>query len=302
MEKILFVYNPNSGKGRIAACAEEITGYFSDNGYEVDVYATKGPLDGRNKVQNCAKDYSRVVCSGGDGTLSEVISGIMESPVKVPVGFIPMGSTNDTSLGFRLPKDYMKAADICINGHPYQADVGRFNDEYFTYVASLGSLSAVSCFTPQEMKRVLGHGAYLIEGIKQLINMESYELTVSFNGKIITGDFFLGMITNSMSVGGFAGLTGPSVDLQDGLFEVALLKRPHNIAEFSREIDLMLIRNNEDREILDDAVLKFKTDKVTFSSGKAVQWVRDGENGGKHKEAVIEVCNKAITVMTGYGK
>jgi len=298
MDKILFVYNPNSGKGTIRDHVDDIAGILSAGGRRVDIYGTKCPLDAMNKVQCDAGDYSLVVCAGGDGTLSEVVSGMMHRQEKVPIGFVPIGSTNDTRSGFGLPKDILEAARVCLEGVPFQTDVGRFNDEYFTYVASLGSLSAVSCFTSQEMKRILGHGAYLVEGIRQLIKMESCEMSVEFDNNVIEGDFFLGLVTNSMSVGGFEGITGKYVDLQDGLFEVALLRKPHSILDFTREIDMMLIHNQEDRQILDDVVVRFKTDHVIFRSEAPVQWVRDGENGGKHRTAEIEVCKKAVTIMS----
>lgn len=298
MDNILFVYNPNSGKGHITGHVDEIAKILSSGGHTVDAYGTKCPLDAMNKVQCDAGNYDLVVCAGGDGTLSEVVSGMMHRKQKIPIGFIPIGSTNDTRSGFGLPKDILEAARLCLNGVPFRTDVGRFNDEYFTYVAALGSLSAVSCFTSQDMKRILGHGAYLVEGIRQLLKMESCEMQVEFDNKVIEGDFFLGLVTNSMSVGGFEGITGRHVDLQDGLFEVALLRKPRSILDFTREIDMMLIHNKEDRQILDDVVVRFRTDHVIFRSEAPVQWVRDGENGGKHRTAEIEVCKKAVTIIS----
>ena len=295
---ILLIYNPRSGKGRITDHLTEITGILGEYGGRVDVYGTKAPLDAMNKVQTDAQKYGLVVCGGGDGTLSEVVSGMMHLEKRVPIGFIPAGSTNDTRPGFGLPKNILDAAKLCIHGKPFRTDVGRFNDEYFTYVASLGSLSAVSCFTSQEMKRILGHGAYLIEGIKQLLKMESCDMEVEFQDTVIRGEFFLGLITNAVSVGGFEGITGGHVNLADGIFEVSLLKKPSNLLEFGREINKMLIHNKEDREILDDVVIRFQTDHLIIRSDQPVQWVRDGENGGKHKKAEISVCKQAVTIMS----
>lgn len=295
---ILFIYNPNSGKGKITMRLHEIREILQAAGGRVDVYGTKAPLDAMNKVQAEANRYGMVVCGGGDGTLSEVVSGMMHLQERVPIGFIPAGSTNDTRSGFGLPKNILEAARLCVNGRPFQTDVGKFNDEYFTYVASLGSLSAVSCFTSQEMKRILGHGAYLLEGIKQLLKMESYEMEVQFQDTVISGEFFLGLVTNAMSVAGFEGITGGSVDLADGVFEVALLKKPSNIMEFGREVNKMLIKKKEDRQVLDDVVIRFKTDHLVIRSDKPIQWVRDGENGGNHKKAEISVCKKAVTIMS----
>ena len=298
MKKILFIYNPKSGKGKISRYVGDISGYFENQGCQVDTYCTNAALDGQNAAYRGSGKYDLIVCSGGDGTLSEIVSGVMESGIQTPIGFIPSGSTNDTRIGLGIPKDIMAAAQTCLEGTEFQVDVGKFNDEYFTYVASLGSLSAVSCFTPQSMKNILGHGAYIVEGIKELIKMDSCELQICFEDHVIEGNFFLGMITNSMSVGGFQGITGAHVDLQDGMFEVCMLRKPDNLGDLGKEVDRLFIHNKDDSEILNDAVLKFKTDKVIFRSDTPVQWVRDGENGGKHKEAVIEVCRKAVTIMS----
>ena len=295
---ILFIYNPNSGKGKISRYRDDIIDILAQSGRKVVPYETKASLDALNEVQTHAQEYSMVVCAGGDGTLSEVVSGMMQLEEKVPIGFIPAGSTNDTRPGFGLPKDILEAARLCINGTPFLTDVGRFNEEYFTYVASLGSISAVSCFTSQDLKRIFGHGAYWIEAIKQVIKMESYDMEVEFGDTRLQGEFVLGLVMNAVCVGGFEGISGRSVDLADGVFEVALIKKPQNILEIGRAIDLMLIHNKEEWEILDDVVIRFKTDKLTIRSDKPVQWVRDGENGGKHKTAEIEVCPRAVTIMS----
>ena len=298
MENILFIYNPNSGKGRIAEYLDGIKEILTEGGRNIDIYKTKGAQDAMFKVQKDAAGYDLVVCAGGDGTLSEVVSGMMHLKNRVPIGFIPAGSTNDSRLGFGLPKDILEAAPVCVEGVPFETDVGRFNDEYFIYIASLGALSSVACFTPPDMKRLLGHGAYVIEGFKQLIRMESSEMTVEFDGQEIKGDFFLGFVSNSMTVGGFEGIMGGDVDLQDGLFEVTLFKRINNIMDFTMEVDKMLIHNKPDGPELDDVIVRFKTGKVKFLSDKPIQWVRDGENGGEHKVAEIEVCRKAVTIMS----
>ena len=298
MSETLFIFNPHSGKGTINSCVADIKEILESKGSSVDVYATSGPLDAQRKIQADAERYSLIVCAGGDGTLSEVVSGMMQLKVRPPIGFIPVGSTNDTRPGFGLPKDILDAARLCLNGNPHPTDVGKFNDEYFAYVASFGSLSAVSCFTPQEMKRIWGHGAYLVEGIKQFIKMESCELRAEFNGTCLEGDFFLGFITNSLSLGGFEGITGGAVDLADGLFEAAFLRKPRNLMEIAKEVDQVWIHNKEDSRILDDLVVRFKTDRIVIKSDKPVQWVKDGENGGMHREAVIEVCNKAVKIIS----
>lgn len=286
---------------------DEVTEIFEKAGYSVGLYRTMGNGDGCRKVVESAKDFDLVVCSGGDGTLSEVVSGMMRFPKeeRKPIGFIPAGSTNDTGKSYRLPASIKDSAEITVLGEPFSTDIGLFNENYFTYVASLGRLSAVSCFTPQEVKKRWGHLAYIIEGIKVFFHLDAYDLKITYTdteGKeqVIEDNFFLGMITNTISVGGFSGITGDHVDLQDGLFEVVFCKRPRSLSEFSRLLDNIFLTPNKDWG--NEVVTKFKTSRIRVESDSEVQWVIDGENAGKHREVSISNDQRAINIMVDGGK
>lgn len=302
MGQTLFVYNPNAGKGKIAAHLDDVVGILEQDGSTIEVYRTKAPLDGKDYVISNIDRFNKVVCSGGDGTLSEIVSAMMEvsSEKRVPIGFIPTGSTNDTGKSYGLPLDIKEAAHIAATGKPFSTDIGKMNDDYFTYVASFGKLSAVSCFTPQEEKRAFGYGAYMVEGLKALLKMESYELTIEYideNDDLHkeSGNYYLGMVTNTLSVGGFNGITGNKVALNDGLFEVILLKRPKNIIDFSKQIDNVLLQ--PDKDLSNEVVKKFKAKKINFTSDNDVQWVIDGENGGLHKVVHIDNSHNAVQIL-----
>ena len=303
MKKVLFVYNPNAGKGRILNHLDDVVKILEEEGgFQVALYRTKGPLDGKREVQENIETFDRIVCAGGDGTLSEMVSAMMELPEdkRKPIGFIPTGSTNDTGKSYHLPPEITEAVRVAATGDAFATDIGRMNDTYFTYVASFGKLSAVSAFTPQEMKRVFGYGAYLGEGIKALVNMESYILRVEYedaDGKnhVEEGDYYLGMVTNTLSVGGFSGITGNTVNLQDGLFEVVLLRRPGTVLDFSKQVGTMFL--NQDKDSSNEVVSKFKAKKLLITSENEVQWVIDGEDGGKHRDVDIQIYNKAVQIM-----
>lgn len=281
---------------------DEVTDIFEKAGYDVGLYRTQAPNAGKTEVINKAHLFDRIVCSGGDGTLSEVVAGMMTFPQeeRKEIGFIPTGSTNDTGKSYGLPKIVSDAAKIAAEGIPFRTDIGRFNDTYFTYVASLGRLSAVSCFTPQEVKKKWGHLAYIVEGIKVLLHLDAYDLKITYEDtegyeQVIEDDFFLGMITNTLSVGGFNGITGENVDLQDGLFEVVLCKRPRSLGQFSLLVENLFLAANKDWN--NEMVTKFKTRKIKVESEDDVQWVIDGENAGKHKNVDIENEHHAIDIM-----
>jgi len=302
MKRALFVYNPNAGKGKILGQLDKVIETLEEGGFMAAVYRTKAPLDGKKVVMENVDFFDRVICSGGDGTLSETVSAMMELPEekRIPIGFIPTGSTNDTGRSFGIPLEILEAAKIASFGKPVYTDVGKMNDSYFAYVASFGKLSAVSCFTPQEAKKAFGYGAYLGEGIKAFLDMESYKLRVEYvdgNDELHQeeGTYYLGMVTNTLSVGGFVGITGGDIDLNDGLFEVVLLKKPENIIDLTMQIDNMLF--DPDKDYSTDEVSKFKAKKVTFISDDDVQWVIDGENGGLHKKVEIENYHSAVQIM-----
>ena len=225
-KNVLLIYNPCAGKGKIRGKLVDVIEILAEGGYEVTVRPTKGPGDAAEVVREKGKRYDLVVCSGGDGTLDEVVTGVMECAENIPIGYIPAGSTNDFAASLGLPKNMVEAAHIAVDGKKFSCDVGSFNQDIFVYVAAFGIFTEVSYETPQSYKNTLGHVAYILEGMKRLPSLRTYYLKVDCNGKEIEDEFLFGMITNSTSVGGFKKLTGKYVELNDGLFEVMLIRKP----------------------------------------------------------------------------
>ena len=242
MKKALFILNPHSGKGQIRNHLLEIVDILVKDGYEVTVYPTQEQGDASRAMRERKKSYELIVCSGGDGTLDEIVTGMMQSGFKTTIGYIPAGSTNDFANSLRIPSTMKKAAETVVNGTVFSCDVGRFNDDVFVYIAAFGLFTEVSYGTRQEMKNMLGHMAYLLEGVKHLQNIKSYHLkvtSVSENGEttVIEDNFVYGMVTNSYSVGGFKSIAGNvfkgKIALDDGLFEVTLIRTPKNPMELN---------------------------------------------------------------------
>ena len=246
-QKLLFVFNPHSGKGLIKNNLLEIVDTMVKAGFEVTIYTTQAQGDATRKIAEDAKNFDRVVCSGGDGTLDEVVTGMVQSGVNVPIGYIPAGSTNDFANSLEIPKNMVKAAQIAVNGKPFPCDMGYFNGDTFVYVAAFGLFTEVTYKTPQQLKNIFGHAAYVIEGAKTLHDIPSYHLDVHYNDVHIQDEFIFGMITNSVSVGGFKGMTGPDVKLDDGVFEVTLIRVPRNPLELN-EIIRCLTNRIDDTE------------------------------------------------------
>lgn len=292
MKKLLFVVNGHSGKGQIKNKLLDIIDIMIKEEYHVQVHTTQEREDATKVVREQAKYYDLVVCSGGDGTLDEAVTGMMQSEVRTPLGYIPAGSTNDFANSLEIPKDMIQAAKTAVLGVPFSCDVGEFNGDYFIYVAAFGIFTDVSYATSQELKNALGHVAYILEGAKRLHTIKSYHMRVEYDGNEIEGDFLLGMITNSTSVGGFKNMTGKDVKLDDGMFEVTLIHKPKNIIELNTII-ASLTNLKDETDLIDS----FRADSVKFYSEEEIPWTLDGEFGGDHKEVQIKDHCKAVDIM-----
>lgn len=291
-KKLLFVFNPFSGKGQIKNKLMNIIDQFVKCGYEVTVHPTQKPQDAMEKVMNRAGKYDLVVCSGGDGTLDEVVSGMMKREKRVPIGYIPSGSTNDFAGSLKIPKSMEKAAQVAVEGIPFGCDIGSFNGEYFVYIAAFGLFTDVSYGTSQELKNRIGHMAYILEGVKRIHAIQSYHLKISWGEREIEDDFIYGMITNSTSAGGFKNITGKNVSLDDGMFEVTLIKMPKNPIELNEIIGSLT-------NLIDDTdlIYTFKTDCMKVTSIENIPWTLDGEYGGSHREVTIHNEKQAVEIM-----
>lgn len=291
-KKLLFVFNSHSGKAQIKNQLLDIVDVMVKAGYEVTVYPTQSSGDAIHKVAGEAGSYDLVVCSGGDGTLDETVSGLMQCAKQPLLGYIPAGSTNDFANSLGIPKDMIPAAETAVGGRAFPCDIGAFNEDYFVYVAAFGLFTEVSYKTSQEWKNVLGHAAYILEGVRSLHEIPSYLMEVEYNNIRLQDEFIYGMISNSTSVGGFKGMTGKDVLLDDGLFEVTLIKKPRNPLELN-EIVASLINLVDDT----DMVYSFKTNEVRITAKQEIPWTLDGEFGGDHTEIVIKNLRKAVNIM-----
>ena len=295
MKRLLFIYNPHAGKELLKPKLSDVIDIFVKAEYEVVVYPTQAYRDAYKKVKKYkAEDYDLVVCSGGDGTLDEVVTGMMkrDPDTRTPIGYIPTGTTNDFASSLHIPRKLLEAADNAVNGTVFACDVGKFNKGIFVYVAAFGLFTDVSYETKQSMKNALGHLAYVLEGAKRLFNITSYKIKVTHDGETIEDEFIYGMVTNSRSVGGVRNMIGDQVGFNDGLFEVTLIKTPKNPIELQEIITALMTKQMDSKY-----VYAFKSGHVTFESIEEIPWTLDGEYGGEHDEVVIENLNKELQIM-----
>lgn len=292
MKKMLFIYNPHAGKSRMKSKLSSVIDIFVKAGFQVVVYPTQKTKDAYELTKALAADYDVLTCSGGDGTLDEVITGLMEIGVKIPVGYIPAGSTNDFANSLKIPKNIHLAAQTIVNGTCFPCDIGTFNQDTFVYIAAFGLFTDVSYETKQEVKNILGHSAYVLEAMKRLGGIKTYQATVYHDGATIKDEFIYGMVTNSVSVGGFQGLTGKNVRLNDGKYEVTLIKAPKNPLELQNIVAALLIQS-----VKSDYIYTFKTSELEIEFAHKVSWTLDGEYGGYHTKVSIRNNRQALPIF-----
>ncbi len=294
MKRMLFIYNPNAGKGLLKARLSDVLDIMVKAGYELVVYPTQSYKDAYRKVVHMDNDYDIVVCSGGDGTLDEVVTGMMkrDKEDRIPIGYIPTGTTNDFANSLHISRDIMEAADTAVHGRPFACDVGRFNKDVFVYVAAFGLFTDVPYQTDQKLKNALGHAAYVLEGVKRLSNVPSYHIKITADDRVIEDDFMIGMITNSRSVAGFRSIMGKDVKFDDGEFEVMLIKKPKSLIGLQEIITALLIESFDTKHMY-----TFKAKEITLESKEEIPWTLDGEYGGQHEEVHIINKKQALEIM-----
>ena len=355
--KILIIYNPKAGRGRIKQSIPEIKSMFNDTGLAPDFYATKcsgdattaakkylkrfcnfkyGYYGDREKIEGSTRKHNiYVVAAGGDGTLNEVMSGVLASGYKVPIGIIPTGSTNDFGYSLKLEGDPVELARIVLNAilndTAFECDVATFHadnssedtadqaasntlytDEackpgkHITYTAAFGLFSDVSYATPQNLKNTFGHLAYIMYGAKNLFKTKKIHARISCP-YIIDTDLLLGMMVSAKSVGGFRGITGSDVALDDGEHELLFVKWPAGPLKLLKTIGHaigMVLKRQEALEKAKDLSVDYgikiiKVKEATFEFDNPVSWSLDGEDGGEHTEVTITVENKAVSYLAG---
>ncbi len=292
-KKLLLIVNPCSGRAKMYTELLKVVEVFSYADFLVSVYPTKAKGDATQYVERLKHDdFDLIVVCGGDGTLNEVIEGIMKSKNEIPLGYIPSGTLNEWSSGLNISRNIETAAKDIISGKKIKLDIGRFNDKYFSYTASFGAFTSASYSAPQEVKNVLGQSAYFFEGIKSLGTIKPIHMKITSDDSFVEGDFLFGAISNSLSVGGIVKYDKTPVGLNDGIFEVILIRNPDNIVKLQPLVDGIL-KHEFNREGMEF----FRTNKLVIEADEEVSWTLDGEYAKGDGPVAIENIHGAITFI-----
>ena len=298
-KELLLLVNPKAGKAEVKNNLMDIVDILVKAEWRVVIRTTQYSGEVTDIIKTEGSRYPMVVCAGGDGTLNEAVRGLIALDTQPVLGYIPAGTTNDFATSLNLPKNnLLQAAEIAASGVPFCCDAGLFNLRPFVYVAAFGIFTEVSYSTPQQSKNALGHAAYILEGIKSLTDVKTHELVIATDGEVISGEFLFGMVSNSISVGGFKMNSKSKIEMNDGLLEVVLVRKPRNPIELQGAI-AALLRN--EFTTLDDqgttCLYTFRTQKLQVFSKDAVSWTLDGEYGGELQSVTISVKPQAYKIM-----
>ena len=292
-KKLLLIVNPCSGRAKMRTELLRVVEILSADDYAVTVYPTRSRGDATDYVSALSEnEYERIVVCGGDGTLNEVITGLMKAGLRLTLGYIPSGTLNEWSSGLGIARSIPKAAADITTGKKIQLDIGKFGERYFSYTASFGAFTDASYSAPQDVKNVLGQAAYFFEGIKSLGNIKPVHLKFKTAERETEGDFLFGAISNSMSVGGIVKFDESVVKLNDGRFEVLLIRNPDNILKLQPIIDGILKRDFDK-----EGIEFFTADSVTVTGGEGLSWTLDGEYAEGGDEIVISNMHNAIELV-----
>lgn len=294
MKRMLMLVNPNAGKEEIRAKGIDIIDLFTKHGWEVTVHTTQrqGEIPDFLRERAGEGEFPLVVCCGGDGTLNETVDGLLACPKPPVLGYLPAGTVNDFASSLGIPKDLDEAAKIVVSGECFDCDVGTLGGRVFTYIAAFGAFTDVAYQTPQQTKNLLGRAAYFLEAIKRLPNITPYHVTIESEHGLIEDDFIFGMVTNSVSVGGFKAGEQFGVSMNDGLLEGVFLRAPKSVAEMNQLINAVLRR-----ELDYEAIVTLRTTHLHLHSSSELPWTLDGECGGDVPDADIRVRPRALRIL-----
>lgn len=297
-EKIVFVYNPNAGKKKIRIKLNDVVKELVEEDCDLIISPTKKHGDAKDTVISYMKEgmVRKIICSGGDGTLHEVVNGMLLAEdaegKRIPLLYIPAGSTNDFGNSLNLPKDMVEGARLGKEGMRFPCDMALFNSEYFVYTAAFGLFTEVSYATKQSLKNIFGHLAYVLNGAASLTNIKKYDLKVSYDDRYTEGRFIYGMVVNSESIGGFKGITGKNILLNDGYYEMLLVKdfKPFELPD--------VVNCIMHSDYSNPNLIYARVKHVRFESDTAIPYTLDGEFGGEYKVAEISIRYRALDLMT----
>ena len=292
MKKMMLLINPVAGKKAVGSSMIELIDVFIKGGYDVEVVVTQSEEHLKNTIAERGSCFDTVVCCGGDGTLNLTCTELLKLDARPALGYIPCGTTNDFAKTRGIESDPIKAAKQIVKGSPHMIDIGFFGDRPYVYVGAFGVFSDVSYATSRSLKRAIGHAAYVLGGIKAVAHIKSYHIKIKIGDEEIEDDFIYGMVSNTQRVGGFKLPLFNEFELDDGLIDITLVRKPKGFKRRNRLVRALFRQKSDGVELM-----QFRTDSFSYESDKEIAWTIDGEFGGSYKSHTVRIVSGLITMI-----
>ena len=269
---LLFIVNPRAGRNKSRGPLFDALATLSAAGYLIRIHQTSAPGDAAEVAAAEGGRYDLVIAVGGDGTLNEVISGLMRLEKPPLLGYIPQGTTNDFAASLHISRNPVTAAAAMAKCQVRLLDVGQWNHRSFVYVASFGAFTRSSYSVSQAAKNALGHFAYILEGMKDLSTLRPYQVKLTADGETLDGEYLFGAVCNSTSIGGLMKLDPERVVLDDGKFEMLLIPNPQTPSALQNLV-FALLNQQYDRE----GLIFRHISSLRLETEEDLPWSLDGE-------------------------
>lgn len=291
-KKALLLVNPVAGRKTIQRSLCEVVRCLMDGGYLVTAAVTGARNEARTLCASLGQDYDLIVCAGGDGTVNECISGMADVELRRPLGYIPCGSTNDFALSNGLPLDPGEAAQAIARGRLRQFDIGRFGERCFLHHALFGAFTNLAYSTDQAQKNLLGFGAYVLDGLKQLPTLHPCALRLVADGVKEEGEYLFGAVSVNRNIAGLFLLPEERIGYADGRLAAVLIKPPKSVADWD-ELGRAFLSGDPNCSMIKVLV----GEKLEVSTPGGMEWSLDGEGSGVLEQVTITAKRGFLTLQ-----
>ena len=261
MKKVKLIYNSGAGQSKFTYFLDTIIEKFVENDIEVSIYRTNQ----NTNLEEFLKDANNenlygIIVAGGDGTINRVVNIMMNYEIKVPLGIIPAGTSNDFAKHINMQNSYLDSIDKILKNNVCGVDVGRANDKYFINVCSAGLFTNSSQRADPNLKQTLGKVSYFITGAKELFKFRPFSVRIRADEEEYTEKINLFLVFNGSSVGGMTYFTSDS-SIQDGLLDLIIIKNC-NLHEVAILLSKAFTGNLEDKNIIYRKAKKIVIEKI----------------------------------------
>ena len=281
-KKALLIANPVAGRKLIQRSLGKVVRRLMDGGYLVTVAVTSARNEARELAARYGRGYDLLVCAGGDGTVNECVTGMAEAGVCCPLSIIPSGSTNDYAATHDLPLEVTAAAESISCGRVRQYDIGCFGDRIFLHHALFGAFTRLAYSTDQSQKNLLGFGAYVLDGLRELPNLKPIQMNLEIDGVRENGEYLFGTVSVNRYIAGIYTLPEEMIGFDDGKLALALIKAPKSVADWD-ELGRSLLSGDPNCSM----VRILMGEQILVDGPEGQEWSLDGESSGVQRNVLI---------------